>query len=396
MGKGWGTVMACAVLCATLWAAPAEATFRGGNGKIAYVSSAEGNLEIMTVNPDGSGRTNLTNNPASDHTPRWSPDGTQIAFLSSRAGNLDIYLMDADGTNQTSLTIDPAQDGIPYWSPDGTKIAFSSTRNGNDGALWVMDADGSNETKLTDMQGGEYSPSWSPDSTKLTFTRTDMANPTADRDNIYTINVDGSDPTLLTWEPTQGFDNTSFWSPDGSKIAWERTDTYASPAAIYKMNPDGTGKQFVYGVSFTPPLRGWAPSVMKILVGGPTTMNGDGTDRRHLAANHNSPPEPNRYYQWSSEIWSPDNHYVAGERRVCHDELPCRPAQVFVLDGDGINLLEIGQGSSPDWQPIPGPQRSDYKNGAKFCEAEREFWGEDFAERYGGGANAFGKCVSGK
>jgi hypothetical protein len=50
--------------------------------------------------------------------------------------------------------------------------------------------------------------------------------------------------------------------------------------------------------------------------------------------------------------------------------------------------------SSPDWQPIPAPQRGDYKNAAQFCKAEQAFWGEQFASRYGGGANAFGKCVS--
>jgi hypothetical protein len=55
-----------------------------------------------------------------------------------------------------------------------------------------------------------------------------------------------------------------------------------------------------------------------------------------------------------------------------------------------------GLGDVCDPTPLPGPQRSDYKNAAHFCKAERDFWGEDFAERYGGGVNAYGKCVSGK
>jgi hypothetical protein len=49
----------------------------------------------------------------------------------------------------------------------------------------------------------------------------------------------------------------------------------------------------------------------------------------------------------------------------------------------------------PDWQPIPGPQRSDYKNAAQFCMAERDFLGDAaFTKKYGGGANAYAKCVS--
>ena len=50
---------------------------------------------------------------------------------------------------------------------------------------------------------------------------------------------------------------------------------------------------------------------------------------------------------------------------------------------------------APNWQSIPGPKRSDYKNAAKFCKAEREFLGEAaFRQKYGGGADAYGKCVS--
>ena len=48
-----------------------------------------------------------------------------IAFTSDREnGNFDIYVMNADGSGQTRLTDDPADDFNPSWSPDGGKIAF--------------------------------------------------------------------------------------------------------------------------------------------------------------------------------------------------------------------------------------------------------------------------------
>ncbi len=41
----------------------------------------------------------------------------KIAFVSDRDGNWEIYVMDADGSNPTSLTNNPADDFFPAWSP---------------------------------------------------------------------------------------------------------------------------------------------------------------------------------------------------------------------------------------------------------------------------------------
>lgn len=68
------------------------------------------------------------------------------------------------------------------------------------------------------------------------------------------------------------------------------------------------------------------------------------------------------------------------------------------MNADGTGQTQVTDSSShafpTDWQPIPGLKRSDFKNANRFCKAEQDFWGDQFASRYGGGANAFGKCVS--
>ncbi|MCH8978080.1 MAG: PD40 domain-containing protein, partial [Armatimonadetes bacterium] len=115
--------------------------------KIAFVSERNGNEEIYVMNMDGTGQRRLTNNPAVDSSPSFSPDGTKIAFSSTRDGDFEIYVMNADGTGQTNLTNSAAIDGNPSFSPDGSKIAFSSDRSGNQ-EVYVMNVDGTGLTRL--------------------------------------------------------------------------------------------------------------------------------------------------------------------------------------------------------------------------------------------------------
>ena len=120
---------------------------RSAGGRIAFVSPRDGNGEIYVMNADGSSQTRLTNNPAEDQGPAWSPDGKRVAFMSNRDGNWEIYVMGYDplagtsGTGQSCLTGDVADDYWPAWSPDGKRIAFVSNRDSND-EIYVMNADG--------------------------------------------------------------------------------------------------------------------------------------------------------------------------------------------------------------------------------------------------------------
>src|SRR3989442_10169060 len=98
--------------------APLDAfTSQSGSGRIAFVSNRDGNTEIYVKNADGTGLTRLTNNPAVDDYPAWSPDGSRIAFTSTRDGHYNIYVMNADGTGVTRLTTSTCAVGsqAPPW-----------------------------------------------------------------------------------------------------------------------------------------------------------------------------------------------------------------------------------------------------------------------------------------
>jgi hypothetical protein len=107
---------------------------------------------LYMINLDGSIPQQITDN-LSDTNPAVSPDGKAITFMSqTRKGGWDIYVMEVNGTGRKQLTDDPAADGLPTWSPDGQTIAFVSNRSG-EWAMWAMNADGSDQRLLFALGG---------------------------------------------------------------------------------------------------------------------------------------------------------------------------------------------------------------------------------------------------
>jgi TolB protein len=81
----------------------------------------------------------LTDNPAYDSWPSWSPDGQFLVFSSNRAGSLGLHLIRSDGTYISLLDTGPGEAFDPSWSPDGRYVAFVSDRDGN-AELYRIDA----------------------------------------------------------------------------------------------------------------------------------------------------------------------------------------------------------------------------------------------------------------
>jgi WD40 repeat protein len=125
--------------------------------------------DIYTTDLSGKSRFQLTNDPADDIDPSWSPDGTHVAFASNRTGTYQIYVVDANGKGLTQLTnAEGFQQFSPSWSPDGKQIAFLSTREGN-AEIFVMNADGSDQRPVARSLQESYNPTWAPDGQELAF-----------------------------------------------------------------------------------------------------------------------------------------------------------------------------------------------------------------------------------
>lgn len=133
--------------------------------------SQVGDFEVCVVNADGSGLRRITDAPGISAAHGWSPDGRRIVFDSSRDQDPDgvsscgdLYLMDADGSHPTRLTNGPARDCEPSFTPDGRHILFSSDRAdpGGDHDLYAMNPDGSAVTRLTHAPSEEQEPAFTP------------------------------------------------------------------------------------------------------------------------------------------------------------------------------------------------------------------------------------------
>ncbi len=79
--------------------------------------------------------------------PQWSPRGDKIVY---QAGNPNVFVVNPDGSGKKQLTFGKSNDGQPVWSADGNFIFWRSDQNGKGWAIYVMRADGSNQRLIID------------------------------------------------------------------------------------------------------------------------------------------------------------------------------------------------------------------------------------------------------
>jgi len=177
-----------------------------------------------------------------------SAEGRKIVFTSSRGGDLDIYTMNPDGSGVKQLTHELGYDGGPTFSPDAQWIVYRAHHpQGADEIaryksllasdlvsplemdLYVMRADGSDNRQITHLPGASFAPAFYPDSGHIIFS-SNYEKPTSSEFELYTVDRNGNGLEPLTF--TGGFNAFPMFSWDGKKLVFISNRNAKAPHEI--------------------------------------------------------------------------------------------------------------------------------------------------------------------
>jgi len=170
----------------------AEATVNWKTNKIVYTSMASGDLDMWSMNPDGTGKKQLTRSEGYDGGAVYSRDGKQLVWRANHPSahdamdrykallrenlttpmKMEIFVAGASGANPKQLTSFGCASFAPSFTPDGRKIIFSSNKHNCDGRkfeLFLMNTDGTGLEQVTGFGGFSSFPEFSPDGKRVVF-----------------------------------------------------------------------------------------------------------------------------------------------------------------------------------------------------------------------------------
>lgn len=259
--------------------------------KIAYnvkYADSTDNYEIFIMNPDGSGKKNISNHPGIDwvyyaygnklyfvsdrdttyrkyflyemdsdgqNVRRLTPflvkdswfgtrkNGKEWVVASRKDGAHRFYIIDENGNELRSLGHDTCRINDPVFSPDEKQIVFRSNKTGID-ELWIMNDNGTDPRQITFYPKEDTTapwhayhagpPVWRPRHNEISFQSKQKSNY-----SIFTIRPDGSGLKQIT--PDEANEGWHSWSPDGEWLTFDRSDSEDKDFDIYIMKYDGTG-----------------------------------------------------------------------------------------------------------------------------------------------------------
>jgi TolB protein len=190
-------------------------------GSLAYTVRERGQDDIWAVGIGTRAPIRLTNSPADDRDPAWSPDGSKLAYASRQDGNWEVYVYDLLTGQTTRMTYDLSYQGTPGWSPDGKWLVYESYQ-GNNLDIYVVPVDGSQPAqRITDNAAPDFSPTWSPEGRRIAFVSWRDGN-----QDIYVFSLDNpvDSESLNLTNSAERQEDYPAWSPDGKLLSFSALD----------------------------------------------------------------------------------------------------------------------------------------------------------------------------
>lgn len=166
-----------------------------------------------------------------------SPDGATLAF--DMLG--DIYTMPVTGGTPTRIAEGLPFETQPRFSPDGRRIAFTSDRGGGDN-IWIMNLDGSDKRQLTKEDFRLLNqPSWSPDGRFIVAKKHFTTGRSLGTGEVWLYHVSGGGGVALVKKPSEQHQKElgePIFAPDGKHIYYTRNIT-SGPVFEYAQDSNG-------------------------------------------------------------------------------------------------------------------------------------------------------------
>jgi Tol biopolymer transport system component len=206
--------------------------------RLVYECAVAGNEDICAIPAGGGIPEKLTDHPARDGCPRWTPDGRRVVFNSNRSGEWQIWEMDADGGDKRRLLRSADRDWESDPAPDGSAIVFLSNRGGFEG-IWIHAFASRKSRQLIHYRQRTVigNPDWSPRGKEIVFSSNHSFGHQIYRINVATSAVDRVSPV------TRGGCEPRF-SPDGKKVVYVTRRHFKSSSQIIEHDLE-SGKERV-------------------------------------------------------------------------------------------------------------------------------------------------------
>lgn len=309
--------------------------------------------ELFTAPTDEGDLRQITDSPARDKEPLYSPDGKWIAFISDKSGREEMYIIAADGVGEPQKITD--LDTLKFafaWSPNSKEIAFT----GSDSKLRKYSIESKATIELSSSKYGNIgAPVWSPDGKWIAYSKPDFVR-TSD---VFLISSAGAEERKVTFDSFN--DVNPQFSHDGRKLYFVRTEGFGGGG--------GQASAQIYSVVLEREERDPTDPEDRPETGDLQDQSNEAVTRRIASNQRNAPPKEinidwaglkRRTRQLTRMPFAVFNYAIAPDNRtvvfVTTEPAGLRNVPViYSIQEDGRRLTRVTAGEPPAAEGGGGP-----------------------------------------